>query len=121
MTETDPLRARLTALVATWRNQAGVHDNAARWNVYLECADALAALLRESPEPKPPRCAEGFHVAENLSTTHHRCLRCGYDWEFPARATAPAPPLCPACDHGVAGGQPCTTCGGTGYAPVEVP
>jgi hypothetical protein len=25
-------------------------------------------------------------------------------------------PVCPDCDHGVAGGQPCQTCGGSGYA-----
>lgn len=36
-------------------------------------------------------------------------------WE---RAAAPeAPPVCPDCDHGIAGGQPCATCGGSGYAP----
>jgi hypothetical protein len=28
-------------------------------------------------------------------------------------------PLCPDCDHGIAGGQPCVTCGGSGYAAAE--
>ena len=27
-----------------------------------------------------------------------------------------APHLCPDCDHGVVGGKPCETCGGSGYA-----
>jgi hypothetical protein len=25
-------------------------------------------------------------------------------------------PICPDCDHGIAGGQPCASCGGSGYA-----
>jgi hypothetical protein len=27
----------------------------------------------------------------------------------------PPPTLCPDCDHGIAGGRPCATCGGSGY------
>src|SRR6266568_4976134 len=29
---------------------------------------------------------------------------------------APRTDLCPDCDHGVRGGKPCETCGGSGYA-----
>jgi hypothetical protein len=78
----------LDALVATWREsaawEADANSNYERAGTLDQCADEVeAALLREPPEAKPPMCAEGFHVAEDQSTTHRRCRKCGYEWDFP--------------------------------------
>jgi hypothetical protein len=45
------------------------------------------------------------------ATTHLATLRAYRERD------QPRPALCPDCDHGIAGGQPCRTCGGSGYRP----
>jgi hypothetical protein len=77
-TISDPLRARLPALVATWRKGDCYHG------VRADCADEVAALLREPPEAADDvlncdrlrELCRQFDIAET-DTLKHRLE----DWE----------------------------------------
>lgn len=86
----ETLIERLEALVTKWTHFANRADAPADYKPY----------------------AEGHHDGESAAA------------QFAANELAvilaphrqPRPALCPDCDHGIAGGRPCVTCGGTGYA-----
>lgn len=53
---------------------------------------AARHLLSFVGTEKPTMCADGFHVPESMETNRRRCVKCGYEWEFPsAAAVGPHP------------------------------
>jgi hypothetical protein len=80
------------------------HDEA-RWTALLAALDALVAEWREVAAT--PQNDDGYQQATLDAAASVTAVL----------AVHRGPRLCPDCDHGVAGGQPCATCGGSGYRP----
>src|SRR5438477_7402839 len=89
---TEPLRARLTATMAEWRNDQ----------------DTCVCVGRDQP------CEACMTTARHLGALE-AALRAA-----PAGASRPWFTMCPDCDHGIRGGAPCETCEGAGQVEVVV-
>ena len=71
--------------------------------------DRLTALIENWRQ----REQQYRHVRPHDQATAETLRGCAKELELMLMA------LCPDCEHGIAGGHPCKTCGGSGYAGVN--